>query len=187
MDAKQYIDNLKWDSQSGTVPLIRETGLETPVFRAFAARAEWEILSLVDDLSKTIKEEYSLCPAGQQGIGLDWYKLNERIWIPLDFLEATSIGESSRAIFEHDEMNFMRKSEPEDKDISRKVIYGPGEGSSEEKIEALAQNQEWQKMAKTYSLKLLEYCLLFGKKYYVNEDHLPILEALVNTYRKEMV
>ena len=54
-----------------TKPPLREAGLEKPVFYAFQARAEWEILGLAEELGKRLKEEYDLHPSGQSGIGLN--------------------------------------------------------------------------------------------------------------------
>lgn len=171
-----------------TNPPLREAGLEKPVFYAFQARAEWEMLDLADKIGKQLKGEYGLYPAGQQGIGLNWYKLNERIWVPADYLEAISISEHTRSIFDHDERNCIGYFDvtPEDLELTRKVLYGPDSiGSSEAKIEALATNPEWRALARAYSLRLLDNA---GRRYlkYVKEEFRPVLKALISAYSSEM-
>ncbi len=217
MDYKQIIDGLKWVrspeelevvkaikdaeenkdwktlvelGQKMTTPPLREAGLEKPIFYAFQARAEWEMLGLADKMGEQLRGMYGLYPSGQSGIGLNWHKLNECIWIPADYLEARLISENTRAIFSHDETNCLISLDlgisPNDLELIDKVIRGPDEtGSSEAKIEALLTNPEWRTISRAYSLRLLDNA---GRKYtkYVKEEFRPVLEALISAYHSEM-
>ena len=190
MDHKVAIDSLKWVRSSEVPrPPLREAGLEHPVFYAFQARAEWEMLNLAEIMGEQLKQEYGLHPAGQNGIGLNWRKLNERIWIPADYLEAISIHEDARSIFSHDESNcigIFNNESPEDLELKHKVLRGPdGKGSSKAKIEALTTNPEWREHARAYSLRLLYHA---GTRYkeFVKNEFKPVLEDLISAYQSEM-
>ena len=186
IDYKSVIDNLRLKFSPDP---LREAGLEKPIFYAFQARAEWEMLGLADELGEKLKEEYGLHPAGQDGIGLNWRKLNERIWVPAQYLEWSDNPRTGCSIFSHDEINCviggLSYTTSEDEDLAMKVIYGPDErGSSQAKIDALLRDRKWREPARTYSLRLLEHTLKYEK--YVKEEFHPVLEALVSAYRSEM-
>jgi len=70
------------------LPKLIELGLYHSVVYGFQARAAWEVLALADELGEKLEDEYGLYPNGQgkSGIGLDWHKLSERIWVPADYL-----------------------------------------------------------------------------------------------------
>ena len=205
MDYKQVIDGMKWvrtQEEIGAVaraePPLRTAGLELPVFYAFQARAEWEVLGLAEEFGERLREEYGLHPAGQSGIGLDWVKLNQRIWVPADYLEARSILPDSRSIFSCDENNcfpsrFGRDTiSDEDLTMKRKILYGSGndpknkyDGTSESKILALLTDSEWRNLARYYSQRLLHFA---GSRYkqYVSGEFVPILENLIQEFQLEM-
>ncbi|HLC60661.1 MAG TPA: hypothetical protein VJJ52_04485 [Candidatus Nanoarchaeia archaeon] len=225
MDYQQIIDGLKWTRCSKeielgnalksaatkreegrllvelsglrTEPPLRQAGLEKPVFYAFQARAEWEILGLADKLQPRLQEEYDLHPAGQSGVGLDWVKLNRIIWVPADYLEARTIKPNTRAIFSQDEVNCFGFSvsddiTAEDLELKRKILYGSNhdtnykyDGSSTSKIKALLTDADWRKDARTYSRRLL-FAAGSGYKKYVKEEFLSVLEALVSDFQLQM-
>ena len=171
-----------------TEPPLRQAGLEQPVRYAFQARAGYEVIALVNEMGKKLREEYSLHPSGQSGIGLDWERLNKRIWVPAYYLEANGISENARSIFSHDEKNcFYPVETPDDQDLIDRVINGPDSyGSSQAKIDALLSNPEWRESAKEYTRKLLYHA---GTRYKgtIKQEFIPVMEALVAAYQSEMV
>ena len=170
-----------------TEPPILKVGLYHPVFYAFQARAEWEILNLAEELGYNLRDEYNLHRSGQGGVAVDWDKLGQRIWVPADY---TEIKRETAAIFSHDETNCIgvlgAYVTPETDALREKVIYGPDKrGSSEAKIEALLTNAEWRQSARDYSLRLLN-CAATRYRAHVKEGYLPVLDALVSAYAGEM-
>lgn len=116
-DLERYFEISKRLEPIKTEPPLRQLGLEHPVFYAFQARAAWEMLLLAEITGEKLKEEYNLHPAGQDGIGLDWHKLNNRIWVPAQYLEWSTYPKTGCSIFSHDEFNCARTSAPEDEHL----------------------------------------------------------------------
>lgn len=192
-------ENKDWDTlnelfdklrEVRTEPPLRKVGLEKPVYYAFQARAEYEMLKLAEEMGLNLKTEFDLHPAGQQGIGLNWVKLSESgVYVPRQWLECETIEESSRAIFQHDELNCIGRHDPERLELAQKVVKGPDitpegdRGTSEGKIKALCSNPEWRKAAKEYASLLLNQA---GIRYTVQKEYVSVLKALVSAYRSEM-
>ena len=174
------------DSPPPKAPLMR-FGLREPVFNAFVARAEWELLELEKSCGEGLVQEYSLQPAGQNGIGVDWKKLgSERIWVPADYLHSTLIHEKGRALFSNDDSSTIRASKNAgDYALYDSVIRGSSSKTGAEKIKALLSDPEWRMKAREYSLKLLDNagCVYTES---IAPEYRPLVDAMVAAYRSEM-
>jgi hypothetical protein len=172
------------DSPPPSAPLV-ENGLREPVFYSFLARAEWEMLGLADSKGAELEREYGLHPSGQQGVGLNWRKLNERIWIPADYLDARLITEDSRAIFSHDEASCIFSSHNmEDASLFDRIIRKPPYRTGKEKTTALITDPNWRTKARDYSVKLLNNAGNYLE--FVTPQYRPVLEAMRNDFRTQM-
>ncbi len=173
------------------------------VDQAIIARAEWEILSLAEEIGESLKEEYSLREGYQFGISLDWEKLSEKFWIPSHFLDKAYVHENnmdySPKIFSVNEVHYvpwitsgglfvggMRNYKSIIERSSEKsladVVLRP---ESEQKIQLLLSSGEWRDSAKKYARAFIEN---INKIYTLDHHEMmnPVLQALINAYRSEM-
>lgn len=165
-----------------TRPPLREAGLEHAVFYAFQARAAHEIVGLAEKYGPTLREMYSLYPAGQAGIGLNWELLSKRIWVPAPFL--TNIAKGSQAILDQDERNCLRPSydgHPEHRALAEVL-----DGSSETKIGKLLTDHHYRALARKYCKALL-YCTKRYIEAEIKPEFIPVFQAMLDAYTSEML
>lgn len=167
--------------------------------RSVAARTEWELIKLAEKEIDII-QEYNIEPGLQNGMTLNWTKMQEHFWIPsylIDYADAMQVLPFRKPyIFSDDERNsFTSESLKKIREyttlINKVLIYSNTSKptSYDKRLEMLTTTQEqsakWKTHAKEYAKTLLNRQSEIYTK--IGRGDKNIVTGLVKEYQKEMV
>jgi hypothetical protein len=167
--------------------------------RSVAARAEWELIKLVEKEIDII-QEYNIEPGLQNGMTLNWTKMQEHFWIPsylIDYADAMqALPFRKPYIFSDDEKNSfqaesLNKTRKYTNLINKVLIYSNTSKPTtyDKRVEMLTTTQEqgtiWKTNAKEYAKTLLNRQSEIYSK--IGRGDKNIVIGLVKEYQKEMM